>query len=248
MNKLLLLFFLCLFVVACEKKEGCESSDSASVDQASECSADSDQDPAEPEQPEGPEQPEPQPPRPLPPQPQPPQPPIDDVPEAAKTFKAKVVLEEFDKEDTAKVNKAIEIIKKVVASKEFRDKVLNFTYNKKKQFVDNNGLTNAQIYQKLLEGKEELRPVIDNEMDLELELYYSMWNTVGYTTPDELRIYMNTKFFYSYTPAEVAGNVFHEWTHKLGFDHDSSYSVSRDSSVPYALGYIMEELGKKYEK
>jgi hypothetical protein len=56
-----------------------------------------------------------------------------------------------------------------------------------------------------------------------------------------------TEYGMVYTPAEVAGNVFHEWTHKLGFGHDSRYSVSRNSSVPYALGYIMEELGKKFE-
>jgi hypothetical protein len=84
-------------------------------------------------------------------------------------------------------------------------------------------------------------------MDLELELYYSSRNTVGYTYPSGLKIWMNTKYFDVYTPAEVAGNVFHEWTHKLGFGHDSRYSVSRNSSVPYALGYIMEELGKKFE-
>ena len=84
-------------------------------------------------------------------------------------------------------------------------------------------------------------------MDLDLELYYSIRSTVGYTYADGLRIWMNTKFFDSYSPAEVAGNVFHEWTHKLGFTHASNYSLSRDSSVPYALGYLVEELGKQYE-
>lgn len=170
-----------------------------------------------------------------------------DVPNEALTFDANVQLINFEREDEDKLYKAIEIIKKVVASEEFRSKVLNFTYNGKKQFIDNNGKTNAQIYQMLLEGKEDLRPEVDNEMDLELQLYYSLRNTVGYTTPGELRIYMNTRFFDPYTPSEVAGNVFHEWTHKLGFDHDSSYSESRDYSVPYGLGYLIEELGKKYE-
>ena len=84
-------------------------------------------------------------------------------------------------------------------------------------------------------------------MDFELELYYASRNTIGYTYPDVLRIWMNTKYFDSYTPSEVAGNVFHEWTHKLGFEHATTHSVSRDSSVPYAIGYLIKELGKEYE-
>lgn len=171
----------------------------------------------------------------------------EDVPNEALTFDTDVSLFKFERDDEDKVLKALEIIKKVVASTEFRDKVLNYSYDGKKQFVDNKGLTNAQIYQKLLDGKEDLRPVVDNQMDLELELYYSWTSTVGYTTPGELRIYMNTKFFDPYTPSQVAGNVFHEWIHKLGFDHAQSYSVSRDSSVPYAIGYLIRDLGKKYE-
>jgi hypothetical protein len=170
-----------------------------------------------------------------------------DVPAEALQFDSNLSLNEFDDKDEEKVYKAIEIIKEVIRTDEFRQRVLNFTYQGKKTFVDNDGLTNAQIYQKLLDGSETLKPEVDHEMDLELELYYSSRSTVGYTYANVLRIWMNTKYFDPYTPAEVAGNVFHEWTHKLGFDHASSYSVSRDSSVPYALGYLMEELGKKYE-
>lgn len=171
----------------------------------------------------------------------------EEVPNEALTFDAEVTLFNFERDDEDKLYQALEIIKKVIGSKEFRDRVLNFTYEGKHQFVDNKGLSNAEIYQILLDGKEDLVPEVDNSMDLELELYYSWRNTVGYTYPGALKIYMNTKFFDPYTPSEVAGNVFHEWTHKLGFDHDQSYSVSRDSSVPYAIGYLIEELGKQYE-
>ena len=170
-----------------------------------------------------------------------------DVPEEAKIFDANFTLTNFDTNDEDKVTRAIAIIKKIVASQEFRNRVLNFSYGNSKTYVDNGGYTNAEIYQKLLDGSEELVPGIDHQMDLDLELYYSGRSTVGYTYADGLRIWMNTKFFDAYTPAEVAGNVFHEWTHKLGFTHASNYSLRRDSSVPYALGYLVEELGKQYE-
>lgn len=173
--------------------------------------------------------------------------PEGEVPEEAYHFDASVKFMNFDTDQAKKVETAIDIIKKVIASAEFRTHVLNFTYNGKRTFVDNGGLTNEQIYLKLLKGAEKLLPEENYEMDLELELYYSSKSTVGYTYPNTVRIWMNTKFFNVFTPAQVAGNVFHEWTHKLGFDHASSYSVSRDSSVPYALGYLMRDLGKKYE-
>jgi hypothetical protein len=173
--------------------------------------------------------------------------PEGDVPHEALIFDASVKFTNFGRADEEKVYQAIDIIKKVVASKEFMSKVLNYTYQGKKQFVDNRGLSNGQIYQVLLNGSEELNKGVDHEMDLDLELYYSWRSTVGYTYPNTMRIWMNTKFFNVYTPSQVAGNIFHEWTHKLGFEHASSYSVARDHSVPYALGYLIEELGKQYE-
>lgn len=170
-----------------------------------------------------------------------------EVPHEALIFDADYTLTNFERADEEKLEKAIEIIKKVIATNEFRSRVLTYTYEGKKQFVDNKGMSNDQIYQALLDGKEDLKPEVDHQMDLELELYYSWQSTVGYTTPGQMKIFLNTKFFYPFTPSQVAGNVFHEWTHKLGFEHATTYSVSRDSSVPYAIGNLIEELGKKYE-
>lgn len=168
---------------------------------------------------------------------------VGEVPSEAHLFNANVSLTNFSESQEDKVLRAIEMIKKVMKTKDFKERVYNFTYNGKRQFVDNKGLTNEQIYQILIDGAETLIPEVDNEMDLDLELYTSNFtSTVGYTYPNVLRIWMNTKYFNSYSVAQVAGNVFHEWTHKLGFDHASSYSKSRDSSVPYGLGYLMVEL------
>lgn len=166
-----------------------------------------------------------------------------EVPADALLFNANVSLTNFNVSQQEKVLAAIEMIKRIIKTKEFKDRVYNFTYNKKRQFVDNKGLSNEKIYQILINGAETLVPDVDNEMDLDLELYTSNFtSTVGYTYPNVIRIWMNTKYFNTYTVAQVAGNVFHEWTHKLGFDHASSYSKARDYSVPYGLGYLMVEL------
>jgi hypothetical protein len=235
MTKTIFIVSLLLLLISCEGQQNCEdpSSRNSEISQSQEkplnstCPAP--QDPEDPSEDPGEE------------------PPTGEVPSEAGLFDADVVLSKFDAKDEIKVRKAIEIIKKVVRTPEFRERVVNFTYNGQKRFVDSGGLSNAEVYQKLLDASEDLRPGIDHQMDLELELYYSFRSTVGYTYPGGLKIWMNTKYFDVYTPAQVAGNVFHEWTHKLGFEHDSHYSESRKSSVPYALGYLIEELGKKYE-
>jgi hypothetical protein len=170
------------------------------------------------------------------------------MPANAQSWDAEIYLVNFDKDQEAKVTRAIKLMKKVIASREFRDRVINHTYNGHKTFVDNLGLTNEQIYQRVLDGAERLLPKKNNMMDVELELYFQNTTTIGYTYPNTMRIWMNTKYFNTYTPVGVSGNLFHEWMHKLGFDHASTWSPARDFSVPYALGYLMQELTAKYHR
>lgn len=168
------------------------------------------------------------------------------LPGLAFSFGTEVDYFDFTMTEEEKMNEAIEIIKLVVATEEFRSRVLNFTYNGKKEFVDNNGYTNSQIYQIILDGAEKLKPSKNNKIDAEVELYYEASNIVGYTYKSTNRIWVNRKFFNTYTPAGVAHNLFHEWMHKLGFNHAASWSVSRDNSVPYAIGYLVGEIGKDF--
>lgn len=170
----------------------------------------------------------------------------DPIPNEALTFDARIHFVNFTSEQQEKMEEAIEIIKMVVATEEFRSKVLNHTYNGKKTFVDNGGYSNAQIYQIILDGAERLLPAKNNTMEAEVELYYASTNVVGYTYASSNRIWVNTKYFNIYTAAGVAHNLFHEWMHKLGFIHDSSWSSSRDYSVPYALGNLVGEIGKEF--
>lgn len=168
------------------------------------------------------------------------------LPTEAFTFDTNIYFYKTSSADETKFHKAIEIIKEVVATEEFRSKILNHKYNGKLTFVDNGGYTNAQIYQKILDGAEKLQSTKDNQMDMEVELYYASTSTVGYTYATSKRIWVNTKFFDSYAANSVAANLFHEWLHKVGFGHASSYSTSRDYSVPYAIGSMIRDLGKKF--
>lgn len=165
------------------------------------------------------------------------------VPTEAFQFETNLSLVNFDSAQSDKVYKAAELIKKVIATQEFKDEVINYTYNGKKQFADNNGLTNLQIYNRILIAAERLNPVKNFMLDVELELYYDgNSSTIGYTYPETTRIWMNTKYFNSYLPYQVSSNLMHEWLHKLGFGHDAAATAARPNSVPYAVGYIVRRL------
>lgn len=179
---------------------------------------------------------------------QPTEPPVTStLPAQALTFKTNVsYLSGFDSSDEDKYNRAVALVKKVVATEAFRTAVLNHTYGGVKTFVQNNGLTNAQIYQSILDAAEKLTPAKNNTLDVGVKLYYEASTVVGYTSGSISYINVNTKFFDTYAINSVASNLFHEWLHKVGYGHDSAATARRPYSVPYAIGYIVRDIGKSF--
>jgi hypothetical protein len=172
------------------------------------------------------------------------------VPNLAFTFDVNAKLIGFNRNQEYKIETSIDLIKQVVASEKFKRRVLNKTYRGKKTYVDNNGLSNRAIYNRILQGAEKLGNTSrNNTMDLELQLYQdNNSQTVGYTYANVIRVWMNKKFFNAFRPDQVAGNMFHEWLHKLGFTHDVRPTPSRQHSVPYAIGYIIRDLSKEMNR
>jgi hypothetical protein len=143
-----------------------------------------------------------------------------------------------------KLNAAFNLLERVMNSEEFKDRVLNFKNSKgERAFASNDGLSNEEIYEQVMEGRETLRPNTPGEMNFDLKLYSRWWSKViGYTTPTTNLININNKFFKNFEPHEVAANLAHEWMHKIGFDH---LSAAEHDSAPYAIGYIVEEMAAK---
>ena len=168
------------------------------------------------------------------------------LPALALSFSTNVELLNFTSTQEEKYNKAVDLVKLVVGTEEFRTRVLNYTYNGSKQYANNKSLTNAQIYQSILDAAETLQPAKNNRMDLEVELYYQNNTVVGYTNGSTTQIWVNTKYFDQYKENSVAGNLFHEWLHKLGYGHDSAATTARPHSVPYAIGYIMSDIAQDF--
>lgn len=161
-----------------------------------------------------------------------------------------VYMRNFTEVDQAKVYKAVEILETVINSQEFKERVYNFTWRGEKQFNQNNGLSNKEIYKHIMTGEEILMPHSVGIMNFDLTLYRSKnpWSKVkGYTKPDTMRIWMNKKFFRksSWTPIDVAGNMAHEWVHKMGYGHAYNNNPDRPYTVPYAIGYIVGDIARE---
>ena len=164
------------------------------------------------------------------------------IEEATADLRYTIKMTNFSEYQEKKMRESLIKLEVVINSEQFKQRVLDHVYNNQKQFRKNKGLSNEEIYNKLMLGAEDLLPEVDQEMDIDVTMYYKNNSTVGYTYPNTTRTWVNSKFFNRYTHAQVAKNIVHEWTHKLGFEHSFNSTSSRRYSVPYAIGSIIQDL------
>lgn len=157
----------------------------------------------------------------------------------------------FTDQQYDKLMEAKQLVELIINSAAFKSRVLNFSYNGVPGFVQNNGMSNQEIYDTLMSGAEKWpQPTAaDHFMDYDLILYKPKWyqskNVLGYTNQNTRVIHINRYFFNKADINEIAMNLVHEWTHKMGFDHDYKKTARRPYSVPYGVGYIVRDLGNK---
>jgi hypothetical protein len=157
------------------------------------------------------------------------------------------------------IERASRLLEKILVSPQFTSKVLNYKYKDRYGqinkgfhwpfFYHANGatsphLSNQGVLDKILSGAEQLNPELDGEVDIFIRIYEENSDIIGYTYPDTKWQWINKWVFSSFDEVDIAGNLMHEWCHKLGFDHEYEYTKWRQHSVPYAIGYIAEEVGR----
>jgi hypothetical protein len=143
----------------------------------------------------------------------------------------------FSPRDMVKVKKALSLLCKVVNSTQFRDGILYTTYTSTND-------SPTEILAKMYKANER-NTGDDYEMDFSLQYYNSWWSKViGYTVPSSVWVWLNWKYHMHFTPSQMAGNLMHEFCHKIGYDHSSHRDYS---SVPYYAGYLVEQIGAEYE-
>jgi len=170
-------------------------------------------------------------------------------------FKVTVLTKDLSDIENKKIKAAAEHIQRALNSDEFKQFVLNFSYKStyttgrlwsKKTYTetinkfDTTKMTNEEVYQTIMNGAEILSPQIDHEADICLQIdYKNKKGVIGYTYPTTQWQYIYNWFFKSATIEEIAGNIGHEFFHKLGFDHAYYNTPTRQYSVPYACGYFI---------
>jgi len=165
----------------------------------------------------------------------------------ALKLSAQTVFTNFSDSEKERMQLVLKKLLKVINSDQFKEKVLSHKYNGDRTFVDNNGMSNLEVYQHLISGAEDLLDDVDHQMDLNLNMYYSLSSTIGYTYPNTLKIWINRRFFQGFKPSQIAANLIHEYMHKLGFGHDYNYTERRPFSVPYAFGKIVRKIMAQVE-
>ena len=105
-------------------------------------------------------------------------------------------------------------------------------------------LNNSQVYDRIINGAEKLLAEQDNEADIfiKVDQRYTR-NVIGYTYPSTNWQWIYKKYFRQMSVKGVAGNIAHEWCHKLGFKHEYKYNPIREFTVPYAVGNFVKDFG-----
>lgn len=109
-------------------------------------------------------------------------------------------------------------------------------------------LCGAQVLEKINMADEIMLPDTKGVINIDVDDVYLRRGIVGYTYATILTIFTNTRFFDSedITPGNhnrkhSGSNFFHEWLHKIGFDHDFKSTARRPFSVCYEGNRIYEE-------
>ncbi len=156
----------------------------------------------------------------------------------------------FSAKENANIKIAFEVIEAVVNSEEFKHEVLNYKAGPDGfGYTSNRSMNNTAVYEFLMNGQEVMAANTSGEMNFDLKRYKSSWfyrSVIGYVNIGKSNtIYANVRKYKNFDAISMASNITHEWIHLMGFYHDSA---ADHNSVPYAVGYMVEKLARKFVK
>lgn len=162
-------------------------------------------------------------------------------------------LTTIDTDDREKMLKAMRIFEKVMNDPDFQKELLvqKFLFDLPADPMRH--LTTKQIVDTLYSGKEWYDPVVDHTADIywicnkrKHKPHFS--KAIGYGLPTDSTIHTYIFFVRNASLSDIANNLAHEWSHKLGFDHKFNDHSERDQTVPYLFGDLVEKYAKRYEQ
>jgi len=175
-------------------------------------------------------------------------------------MKVKINTDGLDTEEQIKVHLAGQYLESVVNNPMFKDFVLNYKYEvgyyigmlwwrkyytKQQSKFTYTNLNNRQVWNKFISGAETLSPEADNEMDIYIKVdRRNRRGVIGYTYPASKFQWIYSWVLKKFSVEQIAGNIVHEWLHKIGFEHPFNRTIYRPFSVPYAIGDMVANFNK----
>jgi hypothetical protein len=157
----------------------------------------------------------------------------------------------FSTDELQKVYAAQHTLNKILNNEKFRERVLRFTTDGLFRFYYRRSFlgkwidrphSNHEVYEILTHSSGEQSANI-KQVNLNLEMLPGgQEEQLGYTNPDDQRIYTYRNWFNSLSLAGYTSHLAHEWCHQLGFTHASKPDEKTHNSVPFGIGHITQEI------
>jgi hypothetical protein len=152
------------------------------------------------------------------------------------------------------MKKVMKIFEKVMNDIAFQNDIASFSYEYDVDGDPNANMTPLQVATKLMDGAEVYKTDIDHTANLHwfIEFHRKPLRflhpdpPIGYGDPGKISIYTYSWFFDEGDIAGITGHIAHEWSHKVGFDHDPNNHPGRENTVPYAFGYMVEQYAANF--
>lgn len=167
------------------------------------------------------------------------------------------VFNNFNISEIQKIKKASTLFCECLNSPEFEHFIKNFYWEKtfysgfwwwkRSHFKGGHSfrlapMTRIDVYNTIINASETLNGEVDNEIDVSVILDKRRNKRVlGYTYSNTPSQWIYNFFFRNGEVSDIAGNICHEWLHKLGFTHEYKGNPLRAFTVPYAVGYFVRD-------
>lgn len=107
----------------------------------------------------------------------------------------------------------------------------------KRSSIYGRSLTFEEFKGLIMSGNDAYSQNNDKDIDVDLSFYYSWKKVVGYTYPSTIKTWFNRKMKAYFDPADLSGNIAHEYLHNCGFDHLNSLY----DTITYVFGYAVRD-------
>ena len=147
------------------------------------------------------------------------------------------VFDNFTAEEKDFYLRALNLMLNAISSSFFKSELMTIPVK------ESNGLTRLEAYDKVMSGFDAYHKVVDHSLQFFFKLFYKRSSTIGYTNVGGFGISTNRYFVArwmkgKYGECDLAGHIFHEYLHSVGFYHRWGHK----GTLVYEWGYLARDV------